>query len=82
MLRKRIGSEFLRREPTRDLDERRGAGGVLAEWLFRSGVVTMSNEDDRLLRTSRDDGDDVAKVDRAEVGERLRPDVLFGLETE
>ena len=82
MLRKRVGPELLRREPTCDLDERCGAGGVLAERLFGPGVVTMSNEDDRLLRTSRDDGDDVAKVDRAEVGERLRPDVLFALETE
>jgi len=82
VLRKRVGPEFLRSEPARDLDERRRAGSVLAERLFSSGVVAMSNEDDRLLRTSRYDGDDVAKLDRAEVGERLRPDVLFGLESE
>ena len=82
VLRKRVGPELLRREPSRDLDERRRTGGVLAERLFRSCVVAMSNEDDRLLRTSRYDRDDVAKLDRAEVGERLRPDVLLGLETE
>ncbi len=81
VLRKRVGPELLRSEPARDLDERRRAGGVLAERLFSSGVVAMSNEDDRLLRTSRYDGDDVAKLDRAEVGERLRPDVLLGLES-
>ncbi len=81
MLRKRVRPELLRRESARHLDERRRAGGVLAQRLFGSGVVAMSNEDDRLLRTSWYDGDDVAKLDRAEVGERLRPDVLLGLES-
>ena len=81
MVPKRVGPELLWSEPARDLDERRRAGGVLAERLFSSGVVAMSNDDDRLLRAPRYDGDDVAKLDRAEVGERLRPDVFLGLET-
>ena len=82
VLRKRVGPELLRPESSRDFDERRRTGGVLAERLFGSGVVAMSNEDDCLLRTSRYDRDDVAKLDRAEVGERLRPDVLLGPETQ
>ena len=81
VLRKRVGPELLRSEPARDLDERGRAGGVLAERLFSSGVVAMSNEDDRLLRPPRYDGDNVAKLDRTEVRERLRPDVFLGLET-
>ena len=82
MLRKRVGPELLRPESSGDFDQRRGTRGVFAERLFGSCVVAMSNEDDCLLRTPRYDRDDVAKLDRAEVGERLRPDVLLGPETQ
>ena len=79
---RRIRPELLGREPPGELDQCSRSRGVVAERPPGACVVTMSNDDDGLLGSARHDRDHVAELDRPEVGEILRPDVLFSRETE
>ena len=58
-LRQRGGSVLLRREAAGELDQRGGAGGVVAEGLVASAVVATGDDDGRLLGATRDDRGDV-----------------------
>ena len=82
VIRQRIRPDLLRGEPTGELDEHGGSGGVLAARLLRTGVVSVRNDDDGLLGATGDDADDVAELDLAEVCEVGGPDVLLGSQTE
>ena len=82
MIRQRVRPDLLRGEASSELDEQGGSGGVLAERLLRACVVSMSNDDDGLLGAPRDDADDVAELDLAEVCEIRGPDVLLGTQPE
>ena len=77
-----IRPDVLGGKASSELDQHGGSRRVLAECLVHPRVVAMSNDDDGLVGAAGDDGDDVAELDLAEIGEICAPHVLLGLEPE
>ena len=64
MLRRGVGSEVLRREAARELDQSCRSRRVVAGRSRFTSVVAMSNDEDGLLRPPGNDGDHIAQLDR------------------
>ena len=65
-----------RRVRAGELDERRGPAPVVVRSRALAVVVSMGNEDDRLVEGARDDGGEVAELGPADTGHVLLPPVL------
>ena len=82
VLRHRVRPDVLRSESAGELDESRRPRRVVSDDSGRPRVVSVSNDDDRILGSARNDGDDVVQLDVSQIREVLGPHVLLGTESE